>query len=111
MDHIEDLDQLGDELLECFLMPKRFLQHLIQTFLLCLQLLTLATSCKLAIKELKQWMAPKEVPVPPIALPGTAFVVPEPLGVALVIAPWNFPICKSKVCLLSQRHSSFVSLS
>ncbi len=61
MDHIEDLDQLGDELLECFLMPKRSLQHLIQTFLLCLQLLTLATSCKLAIKELKQWMAPKEV--------------------------------------------------
>jgi hypothetical protein len=51
------------------------------------------------------------VPVPPMALPGTAFVVPEPLGVALVIAPWNFPVCKSKVCLLSQRHSSFVSLS
>jgi hypothetical protein len=59
--HIEDLDQLGDELLECFLMPKRTLQHMIQTFLLCLQLLALATSCKLAIKELKKWMAPEEV--------------------------------------------------
>ncbi len=59
--HIEDLDQLGDELLECFLTPKRTLQHLIQTFLLCLQLLTLATSCKLAIKELKKWMTPEEV--------------------------------------------------
>lgn len=56
------------------------------------ELLALATSCKLAIKELKKWMAPEEVPVPPIALPGTAFVVPEPLGVALVIAPWNFPV-------------------
>jgi aldehyde dehydrogenase (NAD+) len=33
-----------------------------------------------------------QVPVPPMALPGTAFVVPEPLGVALVIAPWNFPL-------------------
>ncbi|KAH9536191.1 hypothetical protein CY35_17G094900 [Sphagnum magellanicum] len=56
------------------------------------ELLSLATSCKLAIKELKKWMAPEEVPVPPIALPGTAVVVPEPLGVALVIAPWNFPL-------------------
>ncbi|CAK9209737.1 unnamed protein product [Sphagnum troendelagicum] len=55
-------------------------------------LLTLATSCKLAIKELKKWMTPEEVPVPPMALPGTAMVVPEPLGVALVIAPWNFPV-------------------
>jgi hypothetical protein len=59
--HIEDLDQLGGELLECFLMPKRTLQHMIQTFLLCLQLLALATSCKFAIKELKKWMAPEEV--------------------------------------------------
>ncbi|CAM6009521.1 unnamed protein product [Sphagnum balticum] len=56
------------------------------------ELLTLATSCKLAIKELKKWMTPEEVPVPPMALPGTAMVVPEPLGVALLIAPWNFPL-------------------
>jgi aldehyde dehydrogenase (NAD+) len=76
------------------------------------ELLALATSCKFAIKELKKWMAPEEVPVPPIALPGTAFVVPEPLGVALVIAPWNFPLCKPKVCLLSQMAQFFcVSLS
>jgi aldehyde dehydrogenase (NAD+) len=56
------------------------------------ELLTLATSCKLAIKELKKWMTPEEVPVPPMAQPGTAMVVAEPLGVALVIAPWNFPL-------------------
>ena len=24
--------------------------------------------------------------------PGKAWIVPEPLGVALVIAPWNYPI-------------------
>jgi hypothetical protein len=48
-----------------------------------------------------------QVPVPPMALPGTAFVVPEPLGVALVIAPWNFPLCKPKVCLLSQMAQFF----
>jgi aldehyde dehydrogenase (NAD+) len=48
-------------------------------------------SCKLAIKELKKWMAPQKVPITLIAFPGTAEVIPEPLGVALIISPWNFP--------------------
>jgi aldehyde dehydrogenase (NAD+) len=48
-------------------------------------------SCKLAIKELKKWMAPQKVPITIIAFPGTAEVIPEPFGVALIISPWNFP--------------------
>jgi aldehyde dehydrogenase (NAD+) len=31
------------------------------------------------------------VPITIIAFPGTAEVIPEPFGVALIISPWNFP--------------------
>lgn len=44
-----------------------------------------------AIKNLKTWMRPKKVPTPLDQLPGTAFIYPEPLGVVLIIAPWNYP--------------------
>jgi aldehyde dehydrogenase (NAD+) len=44
------------------------------------------------IKNLKSWTKPKRVRLPLTSLPGSAKVIPEPLGVALVIAPWNYPI-------------------
>lgn len=34
------------------------------------------------------------MPITIIAFPGTAEVIPEPFGVALIISPWNFPFCK-----------------
>ncbi|MCU1374241.1 MAG: aldehyde dehydrogenase [Actinomycetia bacterium] len=43
-------------------------------------------------RHVEKWMRPTRVHVPATAAPGTAHVVPEPLGVALVIAPWNYPI-------------------
>jgi acyl-CoA reductase-like NAD-dependent aldehyde dehydrogenase len=58
-------------------------------------------SCKLAIKELKKWMAPQKVPITLIAFPGTAEVIPEPFGVALIISPWNFPFCKLQDLIIS----------
>lgn len=42
-------------------------------------------------KHLKKWMQPKKLPTPPHLLPGKTFVHREPLGAALVIAPWNYP--------------------
>jgi len=42
--------------------------------------------------HLQRWMKPSKVRVPLTAAPAKAWVVPEPLGVALVIAPWNYPI-------------------
>jgi aldehyde dehydrogenase (NAD+) len=42
--------------------------------------------------HLQGWMKPTKVRVPMTAAPAKAWVVPEPLGVALVIAPWNYPI-------------------
>ncbi len=44
-----------------------------------------------AIKHLKSWMKPKRVS-PSLALfPARAYHWPEPLGTALIIAPWNYP--------------------
>ncbi|PRI10229.1 aldehyde dehydrogenase family protein [Leucobacter massiliensis] len=45
-----------------------------------------------ALRHLSGWMRPRRVPVPPALLPATARIVPEPLGVVLVIAPWNYPL-------------------
>jgi len=44
-----------------------------------------------AIKNLKNWSKPKKVSVTLDQLPGSAFIYPEPLGVVLIIAPWNYP--------------------
>lgn len=43
-------------------------------------------------KHATKWARPRKVKLPMNARPGTGRVVPEPLGVALVIAPWNYPI-------------------
>ena len=44
------------------------------------------------LRRLPRWMAPTRSPVPAILRPGSAQVVREPLGVVLVIAPWNYPV-------------------
>ncbi len=38
------------------------------------------------------WMKPTKVSLPLTVAPGRGWIQPEPLGVALVIAPWNYPI-------------------
>lgn len=43
-------------------------------------------------KHLEQWVRPRKVRVPATAAPAKAWVLPEPLGVVLAIAPWNYPI-------------------
>ncbi len=43
-------------------------------------------------RHLRGWLRPHRAPVPLIVLPATAATVLEPLGVALVIAPWNYPL-------------------
>jgi aldehyde dehydrogenase (NAD+) len=44
------------------------------------------------LKHLADWMKPQRVSPGMLALPGTAEIISEPLGVVLVIAPWNYPI-------------------
>jgi aldehyde dehydrogenase (NAD+) len=42
--------------------------------------------------HLKDWMRPKKVSLPLTVAPGKGWIQAEPLGVCLVIAPWNYPI-------------------
>ena len=44
------------------------------------------------IKHLGKWNRPKRVSSPLVTLPARSKLVPEPLGVVLVIAPWNYPV-------------------
>ncbi len=43
------------------------------------------------IKHLKKWAKPQKVKNPMHLFPSTSSIVCEPLGVALIIAPWNYP--------------------
>ncbi|MEO1094929.1 MAG: aldehyde dehydrogenase [Cyanobacteria bacterium J06638_28] len=43
------------------------------------------------LKQLKSWAKPRRVGLPITQLPGSAWVQPEPLGVVLIIGPWNYP--------------------
>ena len=44
------------------------------------------------LAHLRRWLRPRRVRVPGALLPARASVVLEPLGVVLVIAPWNYPV-------------------
>ncbi|QIZ98329.1 aldehyde dehydrogenase family protein [Leifsonia sp. PS1209] len=43
-------------------------------------------------RHLRRWLRPKRVGVPGALLPAGASIVREPVGVVLVIAPWNYPV-------------------
>lgn len=43
------------------------------------------------IKHLKKWSKAKRVPTPWYLRPSRSKLIYEPLGVALIIAPWNYP--------------------
>jgi len=43
------------------------------------------------ISHLKRWSKPKRVPTPLHLLPSKSRIIYEPLGVALIMAPWNYP--------------------
>ena len=45
----------------------------------------------LALKGLKRWAKPQRVSVGIDQFPSQAWIEPEPLGVALIIGPWNYP--------------------
>lgn len=43
------------------------------------------------LKHLKGWMQPESVSTNLLNLPSKSFVMQEPLGVVLIISPWNYP--------------------
>ena len=55
------------------------------------ELFPLYHELKEAIKHLEKWAKPRKVATNLLNQPGKSFIVPEPLGVTLVIGAWNFP--------------------
>lgn len=43
------------------------------------------------IKHLRRWARPKRVATPLYLWPSKSHIIHEPLGVSLIIAPWNYP--------------------
>lgn len=48
------------------------------------------TEAASALRKLKKWTRPERIG--PIPLIGRSFVMREPLGVVLIISPWNYPV-------------------
>ena len=46
---------------------------------------------RLTRKKLASWMKPERVRTSLLAMPGRSYIYKEPLGVMLIIAPWNYP--------------------
>lgn len=45
-----------------------------------------------AIKHLRNWMRPERVRTNLLNLPSTSKIMREPLGVVLIVGPWNYPL-------------------
>lgn len=45
-----------------------------------------------ALKNLRQWMQPQRVSTNLVNLPSSSHVMKEPLGLVLIIGPWNYPL-------------------
>lgn len=56
------------------------------------ELFLLYQEISLAVKNLKNWSAPKPASTSIFNFPATSYIIPEPLGVSLIISPWNYPI-------------------
>uniref|UniRef100_A0A2P2JLP3 Aldehyde dehydrogenase n=1 Tax=Rhizophora mucronata TaxID=61149 RepID=A0A2P2JLP3_RHIMU len=49
-------------------------------------------SASYCLSHVEKWMAPKKSRLPLLFFPATGEVIPEPFGVVLIMASWNFPI-------------------
>ena len=45
-----------------------------------------------ALRHLKTWMAPENMRTNLANLPSSSYILKEPLGVTLIIGPWNYPV-------------------
>jgi aldehyde dehydrogenase (NAD+) len=53
--------------------------------------ITVVQEIDYAIQHLSTWVRPKRVPTPWVQWPATSRIYPQPLGVVLIISPWNYP--------------------
>ena len=54
----------------------------------------------LALKNLRNWMLPRRVSTNLVNLPSSSMIYHDPLGVVLIIAPWNYPFQLSLIPLV-----------
>lgn len=52
----------------------------------------LQSEISVALKGLHTWMEPERVGTNLVNLPSSSYIMREPLGVVLIIAPWNYPL-------------------
>ncbi|NUN65782.1 aldehyde dehydrogenase [Pseudanabaena biceps] len=55
------------------------------------EILGTISEIKYMIKNLKAWMKPQKVGTPINLFPSSSYIYAEPLGVVLIVAPWNYP--------------------
>ncbi|MEO0373274.1 MAG: aldehyde dehydrogenase family protein [Cyanobacteria bacterium P01_A01_bin.17] len=56
------------------------------------EMLGVLSEIKYALKNIRAWAKPQKVATPFHQFPSSAKVYPNPLGVVLIIGPWNYPI-------------------
>ncbi|NPA36642.1 MAG: aldehyde dehydrogenase [Chlorobi bacterium] len=59
------------------------------------ELAILYAEIKHSVKKVRSWSRPKRVAANLANLPGSSFIMPEPLGTSLVIGAWNYPFLLS----------------
>ncbi|MBV5260899.1 aldehyde dehydrogenase family protein [Synechococcus moorigangaii CMS01] len=59
------------------------------------EMIALLNEIDYALKHLKRWLKLRPARLTLMQLPGKAYQLPEPLGVVLIIGPWNFPFSLS----------------
>jgi coniferyl-aldehyde dehydrogenase len=67
-----------------------------------------------ALRHGARWMKPKSRAVGKWLLPGRAKVVPQPLGVAGIVVPWNYPLLLAAgplVCALAAGNRAMIKMS
>lgn len=50
------------------------------------------TEINVALRNLRKWMNPQRTRTNLVNLPSTSYILREPLGVVLIISPWNYPL-------------------
>ncbi|MEM5452419.1 coniferyl aldehyde dehydrogenase [Paraburkholderia guartelaensis] len=67
-----------------------------------------------ALRHGARWMKPRRRPVGKWLLPGRAKLVPQPLGVAGIVVPWNYPLqlaASPLVCALAAGNRAMIKMS